>query len=71
MTQGVRRVSQFILELAARVGAARGAVESAGGAGASGLADEFAAAVAGSAQNAAAAACGGACEGEGVDAPGR
>ena len=70
MTRGVRRVSQFILDLAGAVRAARGSAEAVGGAGASGLADEFEAAVVGSAEDAGAAAGGGAREGEGVDAPG-
>ena len=62
---------QFILDLAARVEAAGGAVESVGGPGASGFAHEFEAAVVGSAEDAGAAAGGGAREGEGVDARGR
>ena len=61
---------EFILDLAARVEQLEERLESVGGAGASGLADEFEAAVVGSAEDAGAAAGGGAREGEGVDAPG-
>ena len=70
MTRGGRCVSQFILDLAARVQQLEERLSAAGGAGAPGLADEFQAAVVGSAEDAGAAAGGGAGEGQGVDAPG-
>ena len=70
MTRVGRSCVQFILDLAARVEQQEERLASVGGAGASGLEDEFEAAVVGSAEDAGAAAGGGAREGQGVDAPG-